>query len=330
MIRSFYTGLIRQAGAGSKRKGVYIRAAVSLAIIAGLVWWLSGDALLQAIAAIQPLTWLLVVSGFILGHLLSAFKWRLLLGAVGVRLAGLDAVRAHGAGVFANLCLPSVVGGDVIRAALVMRSHQRYEQVALGSLADRVNDTFALMLMAAVAALLVPAGAELATGWVLGVIALLLTGVIVTLLAVIMWLPLARLPEKVAKITLRLREALSSLRAAPGVALLAFVLSLCIQSFFVTLNMLLARDIGIETSAAVWFFAWPLAKLVALAPVSLGGIGVREVAIAGLMVPFGLDAGLVVAQSLSWEAVLIASGLFAGLMVAMLPMAGSAGRGAGT
>ena len=179
--------IIRQAGAGSKRTGVYLRAAVSLAIIAGLVWWLSGGALLQAIAAIRPQTWLLVISGFILGHLLSAFKWRLLLGAVGVHIAGPDAVRAHGAGLFANLCLPSVVGGDVIRAALVMRRHQRYEQVALGSLADRVNDTFALMLMAAIAAMLVPAGTELATGTVLGAIALLLTGAVVTLLAVIAW-----------------------------------------------------------------------------------------------------------------------------------------------
>ena len=38
---------------------------------------------------------------------------------------------------------------------------------------------------------------------------------------------------------------------------------------------------------AVWLLAWPLAKLIALAPVSLGGIGVREVALATLLLPCG-------------------------------------------
>ena len=100
-------------------------------------------------------------------------------------------------------------------------------------------------------------------------------------------------------------------------------MSLGIQGSFIGLNILLASEIGIDASASVWFFAWPLAKLVALAPISLGGIGVREVAIAGLMAPFGIEPALVVAQSLSWEAVLVGSGLFAGIVVALLPGSGS-------
>lgn len=330
MIRSFYSGLIRQAGGTGKRSRLYIRLAVSLAIIAILVWWFSGETLLSAIAAIMPATWLMVIGGFIAGHVVSAFKWRLLLQAVKVDVSAIDALRAHGAGLFANLCLPSVVGGDVIRAALVMRRHRLYEQIALGSLADRVNDTFALLLLAAVAGVMLPASGELATGRVLGGFAVLLFAGVLSLLALVYWLPLARLPEKAGNVVMRLREALASLLASPATALLAFCLSVCIQSGFVMLNMLLARDIGIDAPAAVWFFAWPLAKLVALAPVSLGGIGVREVAIAGLMVPFGFDGGLVVAQSLSWEAVLIVSGLCAGLVVTLLPAGKRDEQGAST
>ena len=64
-------------------------------------------------------------------------------------ISGLEAVRAHGAGLFANLCLPSVVGGDVVRAGVVIRDHKRFENIALGSLADRINDSFALFAAAA-------------------------------------------------------------------------------------------------------------------------------------------------------------------------------------
>ena len=70
---------------------------------------------------------------------------------------------------------------------------------------------------------------------------------------------------------------------------------------------------------SVWFLAWPLAKLVALVPVSLGGIGVREAALAVFLTPFGVDAALAVAQSLTWEAVLIFSGMISGLAVNFFP-----------
>ena len=83
--------------------------------------------------------------------------------------------------------------------------------------------------------------------------------------------------------------------------------------------MALATAIGIDSHIVLWMFAWPLAKLVALAPISLGGIGVREIALAGILAPFGIEASLAVAQSLSWEVVLIVTGAFSGLAVAMLP-----------
>jgi len=67
MIRSFLSGLIRQAGSSGKRAGLYLRAAVSLAIIAALVWWFSGDALLTAILAVEPSTWILVIANIYFG-----------------------------------------------------------------------------------------------------------------------------------------------------------------------------------------------------------------------------------------------------------------------
>jgi len=96
-------------------------------------------------------------------------------------------------------------------------------------------------------------------------------------------------------------------------------LSVGIQSAFIGLNILIASSMEIPSSIVLWFFAWPLAKLIALAPISLGGIGVRDSALAGLMVIFGIDASSVVAQSLSWQGVLIISGILSGILVTWLP-----------
>jgi uncharacterized protein (TIRG00374 family) len=292
---------------------------VSIAILALLLWWLSPDVLLDAISRVSILVWGMVVIGFLLGHLLSALKWRLLLQVTGVNIPLLAAIRAHAAGLFANLCLPSLIGGDVVRAGMVMSQQKRYEDITLASVADRVNDTVALILIAAVAGVFVPRVAGIETDQLLiGGVILLLSAVVVVFVA-IRWFPVARLPARLRSIVLRFRDAQSALIRSPGIGFGAFLMSLSIQGGFILLNVMLADEMGINAPLALWFFAWPMAKLIALAPVSLGGIGVREVAMAALMTPFGINSAQVVAQSLSWELVLIGSGLLAGLVSTLVP-----------
>ncbi|MBK8860377.1 MAG: hypothetical protein IPN48_05390 [Sphingomonadales bacterium] len=54
------------------------------------------------------------------------------------------AFRAHLAGLAANLALPGVAGGDVIRAGLVFGQAPDKDRLAMGSVADRLLDTPAL------------------------------------------------------------------------------------------------------------------------------------------------------------------------------------------
>jgi len=289
-----------------------MRAAISIALLAALLTWLSTPRILEEIQRVPLATWLLVVGCFLVGHAVSAMKWRLLVQTAGAPLERLVAVRAHAAGLFANLCLPSIVGGDVIRAGLAVRSAGRLEAVALGSLADRLIDTAALVGIAGAAALLNPGLATGRAGTVLVVVGLLLTLGVISGLVLARLVPAERLPGGLQKIVARVREALDAMLAAPGRAASAFAISVLVQGAFIGLNIVLARAIGIEVQAAAWMLAWPLAKLVALLPVSLGGIGVREVALAAFLSPFGVEATQAVAQSLTWEAVLIMAGLLSG------------------
>ena len=81
---------------------------------------------------------------------------------------------------------------------------------------------------------------------------------------------------------------------------------------------ILARASGLDLPAAVWFFAWPLAKLIAIVPVSLAGLGVREASLAGLLAPLGADPATVVAVGLLWQSVLLATGLAGGLVLLLV------------
>lgn len=301
---------------GAKTRGsvatVLLRAAVSVGLVAALLTWLPAGRLLGQIGRIGAVTWLLVVALFLGGHAISAMKWRMLIARAGAPVTPFVALRAHAAGLCANLCLPSIVGGDVIRAGLIVRSAGRLEAVALGSLADRLIDTTALLTIAGSAALLVSGLASPSTTTALVSVGLALSLAVVAGFVATRVLSTARVPPRLTRVAERVRQALDALLAAPGTGAAALALSLLVQGGFVGLNLVLARAIGLELAASVWMFAWPLAKLVALVPVSLGGIGVREVALAALLAPFGVEATLAVAQSLAWEAVLVIAGLLSG------------------
>jgi uncharacterized membrane protein YbhN (UPF0104 family) len=100
----------------------------------------------------------------------------------------------------------------------------------------------------------------------------------------------------------------------PLAALGVFALSLAIQSWFVLLNAWLGRAIGIDVPLAYWFLAVPLTKAVTLAPVSLGGLGVREATLAGLLGLVGVSASDGAAASFLWQSVVYSGGLLGGLV----------------
>ena len=98
--------------------------------------------------------WLLVLGVFGAGHVVAAYKWCRLVRTAGQPLAFGDALGAHMAGLFANIWLPSIVGGDVLRAGWIS-GHQGITVPAAIGLLDRVLDLLALLLLVALGTLLV-------------------------------------------------------------------------------------------------------------------------------------------------------------------------------
>ncbi len=295
-----------------RRAAILARAAFTVALLALILAWLPTGELFGAMSRVGLGLWSSVVLGFGVGHGVAALKWRVLLRSAGLRPGVGDVLPAHGAGLFANLCLPSLVGGDVVRGGVLARRHSPLEAIAVAGVADRVIDTAALVALAALGALLVPGTLDSRSAAVLGSAALGLPAAVLGGLVVLRRVDSRRLPGAAGRVAGKVRGALDALLAQPRAALGALGLSLAIQAAFVMLNVALGDAVGIHVPVAVWLLAWPLAKLTALLPISLGGIGVREVALAALLAPFAVDATLAVAQALLWETVLVGFGLLAG------------------
>src|SRR5690606_234670 len=83
-------------------------------------------------------------------------KWRLLINAAGAGLGWRPALAAYYWGLFGNLFLPSIVGGDVVRAGVALRAARSRSGLLLGSVVDRLQDVLSLGLLAGLGALLSP------------------------------------------------------------------------------------------------------------------------------------------------------------------------------
>ena len=305
--------------------GFLLRFALSAALIGFLVWWLPTDILLASFSRIPFLHWVAVVCAFLAVHSVAAMKWRMLLLVVGVHTSILTVLRGHAAGLFANLCLPTIVGGDFVRAAIVARGGSvSLTSVAIGSLADRLNDTLALVLISAGGAWYLSSSTvgdsfQILDYGLLKPIAITMVVMVLLPLAALICLPVKIWPKKLRRTVDSAGQAAELLLKNPATGVLALLLSVVIQLLLISLNILLAMAIGLSAQWALWFFAWPLAKLVSLLPISLGGLGVRDAALLTLLTPHVAIPALVVAQSLSWQAVLIISGVLAGALTAFYP-----------
>lgn len=304
--------------ARSLLKHPLVRLGGSAAMLALLFTALPFDDIAAAIRSVPAGVWPGALLLYMLLHLVGVAKWRLLVNTAGAGLSFRTAVRAYYMGLFGNTFLPSIVGGDVVRAGVALRAARSKSGLVLGSLVDRLLDVVGLAAVAGIGALLSPRaldgqsrrifltlGALLAAGAVGGLVAL----------AVI---PVRRFPWKVRRKLVQVRRAVRATIQRPQALVQALLLGMLLQTLLTVLNWWLGRVIGIHIPLYVWLFVWPLAKIAGLLPLTQNGIGVREAAQAVLFAPFGVSAAKAVATGLVFEVVIISGGLLAGAIAFLL------------
>jgi uncharacterized protein (TIRG00374 family) len=220
-------------------------------------------------------------------------------------------------GLFGTLFLPSIVGGDVVRLAVGLQRSPRPAAVLTGNLVDRVLDVTAQAALVLLGVLLVPKSDLIPNELKARLENVLLAaafGLILFLIVAFKWRDriFAGHSMRFRRRLARLSHAVRAVSKRPRLLVLGWLLGTCIQTAFLLLAAQLAVYCGLTLPLRTWLFAWPLAKLAAVLPLTQGGIGVREAALVALLAPFGAPVTLVLAAGLVWEGVVIVGGLIAG------------------
>jgi glycosyltransferase 2 family protein len=300
---------------------IVLRWIAGVAVLAVMLHFLPVAIVRRAIAQIPAWFFLAVLLGYLLAHTLGIAKWRMVVNAAGAELDFATSAQCYLGGLFGTLFLPSIVGGDVIRLAVGLRRSPHPAAVLAGNMVDRFLDVTAQAGLVLLGLALLPGSVPENLQTTAHKALLVSIAGIVVLVALSILLHRALLQGRSIRFRrrlARLRHALRRVSRRPYMLLFGWLAGTFIQATFLILTARLAVACGLVLPMRVWLFAWPLAKLAAVLPLTQGGIGVREAALVALLAPFGAPGYLVLAAGLVWEGIIIAGGLIAGGIVILL------------
>jgi glycosyltransferase 2 family protein len=297
------------------------RWGAALAVLAILFHFLPVAPLRAALARVPPIRFAIVLVLYLCAHMVGIFKWRMVVNTAGSQLDLSTSAQCYLGGLFGTLFLPSIIGGDVVRLAVGLRRSPRPAAVLAGNVVDRFIDVAAQATLVFLGLILLPGSlpqqfAALARKILL--VGVLLAAAVLILLIRLRKPLLSGRSHRFRRRLARFRHAFRSVQRQPQVVIFGWVLGLLIQGTFILLNALLAISCGLFLPFRVWLFAWPLAKLAALLPLTQGGMGIREAVLVALLLPFGAPSSLTLASGLIWEGIIIAGGLIAGAVALAL------------
>ena len=297
------------------------RWAAGALVIGFLLYLLPIAPLRAALARVPPAPFVAVLLVYLVALTGGILKWHTVVNAAGTQLRFIESAQCYTSGLFGDLFLPSVIGGDVARLAVGISISPRPAAVITGNVADRFLDLTAQLTLVAIGVTLLPGSLPktLRGPSPKVLLAGMLAALAFVLLAWVLRRPLLqgrsiRIRRRLAQV----RHAIRMIARRPHRLVLGWLLGISVQGTYVLLTALIGVSCGLSVPLRVWLFAWPLAKIAAVIPVTQGGIGVREAALVALLVPFGAPSSLVLATGIVWEAVIITGAILAGLTSLLL------------
>lgn len=284
MLRRLLASLDTPAGRAA-------RYAFSVLLVAALVWsidW-SQFASLRGKFALGPVALAALVAGITFP--LHAWRWWVLLRAQGLTLSLHWAHVVTWIGNFYNAFLLGGLGGDAARAFYICRDAPDRQAAGLAAtLLDRVMGLVVLLSLAAGTLLLkldaVARHGELRL--------LLVLCAVLTLASIVAFILLCRQPppwltRRLGPVhSVTLADILQRARATPGVLFGALVSSYVIWLLDFLSVWLLARSLGLPLPWVEVCLAMSVAYAATVLPVSVGGHGIREGALLGMLALLGL------------------------------------------
>jgi uncharacterized membrane protein YbhN (UPF0104 family) len=301
-----------------------VKAAITLGLLGFLFTKIDLKATTLQVTSIGPGAFALSTVIVLMLSLLVSIRWQVILNAMNSPLSLWHCWRLVMIGLFFNQALPSSIGGDAVRVWLSTRLDKTLRAAFVSVALDRL---FALVALGACVAMALPlllrGPAAMLAIFVVMMAALGATGLF-GLDAAMDWLS----PVALRRVGKRLRAAavgpgnilrdlsrvFGLIIRRPGASTAVLGISVVNQLSLGVAVYVIARALGTNISLNDAVLIFPLAMLLSMVPISLGGWGVREAAMIWLFGGVGIHPQEALNISVLFGLTTTAAGLPGGLL----------------
>lgn len=282
-------------------------SALALALVAYEVDWVE---MRRVLATAAPSELVVVFLLYLAGQALTALRWRMIALRIGFSQSLAEFTRYYYIGMFFNLFGPATLGGDVVRSLYLGAAAKRRAAALNTVVFDRVSGLATLVMVAVcalalfgrfglpwpVVATTAAAGVALTAGWW-----------IVPVAARRMLSPRSRLVRLID-------EELGPFWKDRGLIAATAWVSVGFHVLQIGSLILLGNSISMQADWRYYFVFHPLVTVLSAAPVSLAGLGIRELGYVWFLELQGVPRDTAFAFGLLWFGVLTAASLVGGLV----------------
>jgi uncharacterized protein (TIRG00374 family) len=279
-----------------------IKLTAGISLVAFLLWHYDLRSTFQLIRRERPILFLATVALYVAGQAMSAFRWQLLAGLNGFGGRYSEYLAYYFIGMFTNVFVPGLIGGDALRALYLGGRHQRLGQAFASVMADRGIGLITLFWLAAVATLCTTQVQLPAS-----VLRVTLAAGGISLLTYLAGPLVANWVSRRNRFN-RLLAPMTPYLSRPIALMPAIALSALLQLSLAACQYLLAIGLGLHTALATFVLIVPITNVIASLPVTINGLGMREAGYLVLLGTAGVRKEQAVALSILYFAATLAGG----------------------
>lgn len=252
---------------------------------------------------------------YLLSHVVSVYRWRLIGRAVGFRNPVRDFFVFYFIGVFLNFFSPSLILGDIGRGLYLAGDERKKSRAFQSVIVDRLIGLFGLLIFAGVTLLL------LGGSYPLPRFLLYIVPGLAGALYLIWWgLPrLCRMLSPEHRLRRFVADHLASVSNNHGLLVKTLSISLLLHLIQVMVVFVLSLAAGIRLPFSYFLVCAPVVNLLSSLPISVNGIGVRDSGYVFFLGMMGTSRELALGLSFLWLGVVVLSALLGGICFLLWP-----------
>ncbi|MEM7468837.1 MAG: lysylphosphatidylglycerol synthase transmembrane domain-containing protein [Pseudomonadota bacterium] len=241
----------------------------------------------------------------VIGHCVGALRFKLLFDPI-CRVSISTHTKYYFWAGFFNAALPTSIGGDAMRVFWLRDSQVSLHRATIYVLLERALGVVTLLVIAVFSTFFAEIEDSLRT---------LMWGVVSLFTGISVGVTLIALGSRRLPLIQQLIESLSTLTAnlSGRTMVMIFCLSIAYQTITVVTTIFVAESVNLSLSWGIWFFIAPLIWLLTALPLSVGGLGVREVGLIYFLGVYAQAEEYAMAIGLLTFAVYLLAGLIGGV-----------------